>query len=89
MSDIDRLRLNHAQLELDGTLMLSRDNVCWSFEIATVGIELRLDGRWTRDDCARPSARASQAAPRLDAVRGPFLTAVRTARIINEIYTPA
>jgi hypothetical protein len=38
VSDIDRLRLYHAQLELDGTLMLSRDNVCWLFEIATIGI---------------------------------------------------
>ena len=89
VNEVDRPRLYHAQLELDGTLMLGRDNVCWLFEIAAVGIELRRDCRWTRDDCARLSARAAQAAPRPDAMRGPFLTAVQTARIINEIYTPA
>jgi hypothetical protein len=89
VNDVDRPRLYHAQLELDGTLMLGRDNVCWLFETTAVGIELRRDGRWTRDDCARLSARAPQAASRRDAVRGPFLTAVQTARIISEIYTPA
>ena len=62
MNEVDRPRLYHAQLELDGTLMLGRDNVCVS--IAAAGIELRRDCRWTRDDCARLSARAAQAAPR-------------------------
>jgi Plasmid pRiA4b ORF-3-like protein len=35
-NEVDRPRLYHAQLELDGTLMLGRDNVCWLFEIAAV-----------------------------------------------------
>ena len=34
LNEVDRPRLYHAQLELDGTLMLGRDNVCWLFEIA-------------------------------------------------------
>jgi len=84
VNEVDRPRLYHAQLELDDTFMLGRDNVCWLLEIATVGIELRRNGRRTRDNCARLSARAAQAA-----MRGPFLAAVQTARIINEIYTPA
>ena len=41
MNDLDRLRLYRAQLETDGTLMLSRDNLRWLFELAAVGIEQR------------------------------------------------
>jgi hypothetical protein len=46
VNEVDRPRLYHAQLELDGTLMLGRDSVCWTFEIAAAGIELRRDCRW-------------------------------------------
>jgi hypothetical protein len=35
------LRLFGNQLELNGRLLLSRDNVRWLFEIAAVGIEVR------------------------------------------------
>jgi hypothetical protein len=39
--DEDRLRLYRAQLELDGTLMLSRDNTRWLFDMAALGIQSR------------------------------------------------
>jgi hypothetical protein len=41
VSDAERLRLYRAQLELDGTLMLSRDNTRWLFDMAALGIQSR------------------------------------------------
>jgi hypothetical protein len=38
MNDVDRLRLYRAQLETDGTLVLSRENAVWVFEMAALGV---------------------------------------------------
>jgi hypothetical protein len=37
VNDVERLRLYRAQRELDGTLMLSRDNTRWLFNMAALG----------------------------------------------------
>jgi hypothetical protein len=41
VNDVERLRLYRAQRELDGTLMLSRDNTRWLFNMAALGIQSR------------------------------------------------
>jgi hypothetical protein len=41
VNDVDRLRQYRAQFGTDGTLMLSRENARWLFEMAAAGIELR------------------------------------------------
>jgi hypothetical protein len=41
MRDADRLRLWRDQVETEGTLSLSRNNLRWLFEMAAVGIEVR------------------------------------------------